>query len=231
MAAIPTDDVLPPPPPPPPPPPFSCEASTSSNKSRYTSRNGSAKRLMTRQSMFVRPGESRKRRFTFDGGQKEELHSLFTLLDTDMDRKLSPEQVYVAMAAVGVTPTEDIKRAIRKRLPKNSTVEGIGYDVFERIVKSTLTAQPVQRRDLQVLLNLYDNTGSGKVSTSILRRLLQIPTTSRSELTPFETDQIFEELGLGNDGLIEFSHYVDDVATGFARILDHRPLAHKSLTM
>ena len=68
----------------------------------------------TRQSMIVKPGESRRRRFTFDGFQKDELYSIFTLLDLDMDGHLMPEEVYVAMAAVGITPTENIKNAILK---------------------------------------------------------------------------------------------------------------------
>ena len=184
----------PPPPPPPPPPPEDKPAplplKTSFGKPSFRRGRGGGNRRTTvgfdpsannekshvrskfnrkkiaRQSMIVRPGEARRRSFRFDGGQKEELRSIFTLLDTDMDGRLLPNEVYVAMAAVGVTPTQEIKRAIQKRLPRTAATEGVEFHMFERIIKSTLTAQPVQRKDLQMLLDLYDTTGTGRVKGS-----------------------------------------------------------------
>ena len=181
--------------------------------------------------MIVKPGESRRRRFTFDGFQKDELYSIFTLLDLDMDGHLMPEEVYVAMAAVGITPTEYIKNAIRKRLPKSAYSDGIDFQTFTRIIKSTLTAQPVQRRDLQLLLDHYSSRNDGTITGQELRSLLQIPTAANTQLSKRETNQVFAELSLTNEGAIEFGSYVDDVSDGFQRVLDHVPLAQVDLTM
>ena len=189
------------------------------------------KKRSTRQSMIVKPGESRRRRFTFDGFQKDELYSIFTLLDLDMDGHLMPEEVYVAMAAVGITPTENIKNAIRKRLPKSAYSDGIDFQTFTRIIKSTLTAQPVQRRDLQLLLDHYSSRNDGTITGQELRSLLQIPTAANTQLSKRETNQVFAELSLTNEGAIEFGSYVDDVSDGFQRVLDHVPLAQVDLTM
>jgi Ca2+-binding EF-hand superfamily protein len=185
----------------------------------------------TRQSMVVKPGELRRRRFTINGSQKEELYSIFTLLDLDMDGRLMPEEVYVAMAAVGITPTEIIKKAIQKRLPKSAYFNGIEFDTFTRIIKSTLTAQPVQRRDLQLLLDHYSNNRDGTIGGEQLRTLLQIPTAANTQLSNKETNQVFAELNLSNDGLIEFGSYVDDVSDGFQRMLDEVPMGRTQLTM
>lgn len=185
----------------------------------------------TRQSMMVKPGESRRRRFTFDSFQKDELYSIFTLLDLDMDGHLMPEEVYVAMAAVGITPTENIKNAIRKRLPKSASKDGINFGTFTKIIKSTLTAQPVQRRDLQLLLDHYSSKNDGTITGQELRSLLQIPTAANTQLSKRETNQVFTELSLTNEGAIEFGSYVDDVSDGFQRVLDQVPLAQADLTM
>ena len=189
------------------------------------------KKRSTSQSMIVKPGESRRRRFTFDGFQKDELYSIFTLLDLDMDGHLMPKEVYVAMAAVGITPTENIKNAIRKRLPKSAQHDGIDFQTFTRIIKSTLTAQPVQRRDLQLLLDHYSSRNDGTITGQELRSLLQIPTAANTQLSKRETNQVFAELSLTNEGAIEFGSYVDDVSDGFQRVLDHVPLAQVDLTM
>ena len=200
-------------------------------KSNKTERRRTKYRTNTRQSMVVKPGELRRRRFTFNGSQKDELYSIFTLLDLDMDGRLMPEEVYVAMAAVGITPTEIIKKAVRKRLPKSAYYNGIEFETFTRIIKSTLTAQPVQRRDLQMLLDHYSHNDDGTIDGGQLRRLLQIPTAANTQLSKKETNQVFAELNLSNDGLIEFGSYVDDVSDGFQRMLDEVPMGRVELTM
>ena len=56
-------------------------------------------------------------------------------------------------------------------------------------------------------------------------------TTSKPLLSKKETNQVFAELNLSNDGLIEFGSYVDDVSDGFQRMLDEVPMGRVELTM
>ena len=61
------------------------------------------KKRSTRQSMIVKPGESRRRRFTFDGFQRRVILYLYTVRFR-YGWSFNAEEVYVAMAAVGITP-------------------------------------------------------------------------------------------------------------------------------
>ena len=132
------------------------------------------------------------------------------------------------MAAVGITPTEYIKR--HSKDCKSAYSDGIDFQTFT-VIKSTLTAQPVQRRDLQLLLDHYSSRNDGTITGQELRSLLQIPTAANTQLSKRETNQVFAELSLTNEGAIEFGSYVDDVSDGFQRVLDHVPLAQVDLTM
>ena len=150
------------------------------------------------------------------------------MLDKDMDGKLEPEQLLTAFVAVGIRPTKRIKFELAKRLPKKSSGKtvGIGFDMFARIIRSTLIAQPTAVTEIDALTELFETKDKpGVIKGHELRHLLTgVQTSSRTELTSHETDTLFDQLGIEADADVHLHEYVDTVGGGLIRAVEHRRL-------
>ena len=162
--------------------------------------------------------------------QVTELRNIFHLLDKDMDGLLQEDQLLTALATVGVNPTRRIKYELKKRLPRNGVgglkgkPNGVGFDTFLRIIRSTLLAQPAAVTEMDALAAMYDSPERpGVIKGHQLRHLLTgVQTSSNTALNSTETDLIFKSLGIMEDGDVNIHQYVDTVADGFIRVVDHR---------
>jgi Ca2+-binding EF-hand superfamily protein len=168
-------------------------------------------------------------RFELQEASLTKLRSIFHLLDKDMDGKLEQDQLLTAFAAVGIRPTRRIKYELAKRLPKKNNsgkAAGIGFDMFARIIRSTLIAQPTAVTEIDALTELFETKDKpGVIKGHELRHLLTgVQTSSRTELSSREADVLFDQLGIEEDGDVRLHEYVDTVGGDLIRVVDHRRL-------
>jgi Ca2+-binding EF-hand superfamily protein len=167
-------------------------------------------------------------RVQLENDQVEELRNIFHLLDKDMDGLLQEDQLLTALATVGVTPTRRIKFELKKRLPRKKNgsgkPDGVGFETFMRIIRSTLLAQPAAVTEIDALAALYESPDRpGVIKGYQLRHLLEgVQTSSKTTLSVDETDMIFNSLGIMEDADVNVHQYVDTVSDGFIRVIDHR---------
>ena len=167
-------------------------------------------------------------RFELKEESLKKLSSIFHLLDKDMDGKLDEEQLLTAFVAVGIRPTRRIKYELAKRLPKKSSGKtvGIGFDMFARIIRSTLIAQPTAVTEIDALTELYETKDRpGVIKGHELRHLLTgVQTSSHTELSSGETHFLFSQLGIEDNSDVRLHEYVDDVGGDLIRVVEHRRL-------
>ena len=170
-------------------------------------------------------------RFQLEHEQMTNLRNIFHLLDKDMDGFLQEDQLLTALSTVGINPTRRIRHELQKRLPrrKNSKGlnEGINFETFARIIRSTLIAQPTAVTEIDAITMLYESPDKpGIIKGHELRHLLTgVETSSHTQLSMEETNSIFETLGLTEEGDVNIHHYVDIVADGFIKIVNHRKIS------
>jgi len=87
-----------------------------------------------------------------------------------------------------------------------------------------LLAQPAAVTEMDALAAMYDSPERpGVIKGHQLRHLLTgVQTSSNTALNSTETDLIFKSLGIMEDGDVNIHQYVDTVADGFIRVVDHR---------
>jgi len=167
-------------------------------------------------------------RFELKESSLTKLRSIFHLLDKDMDGKLEQDQLLTAFSAVGIRPTRRIKYELSKRLPKKNLGKptGIGFDMFARIIRSMLIAQPTAVTEMDALTELFETKAKpGVIKGHELRHLLTgVQTSSHTELSSREADVLFDQLGIEEDGDVRLHEYVDTVGGDLIRVVDHRRL-------
>ena len=103
---------------------------------------------------------------------------------------------------------------------------GIGFNMFTKIIRAILIAQPTAVTEIDSLSALFESQDKhGIVKGHQLRHLLSgVQTSSNTHLNPQEADILFRNLGIRETDDVHLHKYVDQVGGDLIRVVDHRRL-------
>ncbi|OQV19740.1 putative Calmodulin [Hypsibius exemplaris] len=148
-----------------------------------------------------------ERRFSYS--KIQELREAFRIFDKDGDGSITKEELGTVMRNLGQCPSEDELQQILCDIDIN----GDGMFSFEEFVGimsnmgaiGEATSAEDEEKELKDAFHVFDKQGTGYITPSDLRVVLQCMGES---LTEDEIDDMISEVDLDGDGRIDFDEFV-----------------------
>ncbi|XP_055339593.1 calmodulin-A-like [Paramacrobiotus metropolitanus] len=145
----------------------------------------------------------------FPASKIKELHEAFRIFDKDGDGSITKDELGTVMRNLGQCPSEEELQQMLRDIDFN----GDGMFSFEEFVQimSNMgaiggpTSAEDEARELRDAFKVFDKQGTGYITPSDLRAVLQCMGES---LTEDEIDDMISEVDLDGDGRIDFEEFV-----------------------
>lgn len=156
-------------------------------------------------------------RVLLDQAHVDTLKIVFSLLDTDLDGKLTDGQLRTAVTAVGIPPTRRFLLELKSMVPRG---EGVDFESFVRGVEKKLVGAPVRMQDIDELFAVVADLDprDGEVDLAgMMHCLAGIKTTHNTQLDEREVMDIMAELHIGRGEPIVVRDFVKALSSGFVQ--------------
>jgi len=132
----------------------------------------------------------------------EELREAFLIFDKNRDGTISVSELEQIMQNLGEKPTREEVKLMVAKVDK----DGDGNISFDEFVILMASAKSSTDEELRQAFNVFDTDGSGTISRSELKQVMQT-VLGEKDLTDKQLDDMLKAADLNGDGEISFQEF------------------------